>query len=147
MAITLPQEYGYVLLAVASTFFVNTFHAGLTSKYRKASGIKYPVAYASNEVAEKDPKAFAFNCAQRAHANFTENLTPAIGATLIAGLRYPVAAAALGVAWSVSRVVYAIGYAASGPKGRSTGSLFGALVDFSLKLTATYAAVKFILEQ
>jgi glutathione S-transferase len=60
--ITLPAEYGYVLLAATSTYFVNFYHIILTSKARKASGIKYPAPYASNEVAEKDPKAFAFNC-------------------------------------------------------------------------------------
>ncbi len=34
----------------------------LTSSARKKSGIKYPNSYASAEQAEKDPKAFAFNC-------------------------------------------------------------------------------------
>jgi len=34
----------------------------LTSSSRKKSGIKYPNSYASAEQAEKDPKAFAFNC-------------------------------------------------------------------------------------
>jgi len=52
----------YVLAAATSTFFINTYHSLLTSKFRKASGVAYPAAYASNEVAEKDPKAFAFNC-------------------------------------------------------------------------------------
>jgi glutathione S-transferase len=60
--ITLPAEYGYVLLAATSSYFVNFYHIILTSKARKASGIKYPAAYATNEVADKDPKAFAFNC-------------------------------------------------------------------------------------
>ena len=60
--ITLPAEYGYVLLAATSTYFVNFYHIVLTGTARKASGIKYPAAYAANEVADKDPKAFAFNC-------------------------------------------------------------------------------------
>ena len=34
----------------------------LTGKFRKASGVKYPNAYASNELAEKDVKAYTFNC-------------------------------------------------------------------------------------
>jgi glutathione S-transferase len=62
LSIALPAEYGYVLLAAASTYFANFYHIVLTSKARKASGIKYPVAYAANEVADKDPKAFLFNC-------------------------------------------------------------------------------------
>jgi hypothetical protein len=47
--------------------------------------------------------------AQRAHANFTENLTPYMVMMLIAGTRYPVPAAALWAGWLASRVVYTIG--------------------------------------
>lgn len=54
----------YVLLAATSTFFLNTYHGILTSAGRKASGQKYPIAYASNELADKDPKAYAFNCGE-----------------------------------------------------------------------------------
>jgi glutathione S-transferase len=63
--ITLPAEYGYVLAAATSTYFVNFYHIILTSKARKSSGIKYPAPYAANEVADKDPKAFAFNCSMQ----------------------------------------------------------------------------------
>ena len=42
--ITLPAEYGYVLAAATSSYFVNFYHMILTSKARKASGIKYPAA-------------------------------------------------------------------------------------------------------
>lgn len=90
MAITIPNEYGYgflspvppigfipretsptdtshtkhsyVLLAASSTIFVNMLHMSLTSRRRKAAGIKYPITYASAEQADKDPKAYAFNC-------------------------------------------------------------------------------------
>jgi glutathione S-transferase len=60
--IYIPSEYGYVLFAAASTYFANFYHIILTSSARKASGVAYPAPYASNEQAEKDPKAFAFNC-------------------------------------------------------------------------------------
>ncbi|KAK2728581.1 microsomal glutathione s-transferase [Colletotrichum kahawae] len=96
MMLQVPDEYGYVLLVAASTFFINTTHVLLTSKFRKASGLVYPVPYASNEAAEKDRKAYMFNCAQRAHANFTENQPSFLGALLISGLRFPVASAAVG---------------------------------------------------
>jgi hypothetical protein len=33
-----------------------------TGKFRKASGVTYPNAYASHEQAEKDPNAYKFNC-------------------------------------------------------------------------------------
>lgn len=57
--------------------------------------------------------------AQRAHANFTENHSSFLGALLISGLRYPVAAAAIGAVWSVARLLYALGYTSeAGPQGR-----------------------------
>jgi hypothetical protein len=37
---------------------------------------------------------------------------------LITGLRYPVLAGSLGVAWSVARVSFALGYVNNGPQGR-----------------------------
>lgn len=60
--ITLPAEYGYVLMAATSSYFLNFYHGLVTINARKASGIGYPAPYAANEVADKDPKAFAFNC-------------------------------------------------------------------------------------
>ncbi len=66
-AITLPYDYQYVLLAATSTFFVNSFHGFLTGRKRKAAGIKYPTTYATTEQADKDPKAYAFNCGTHSH--------------------------------------------------------------------------------
>ncbi|KAK7717100.1 hypothetical protein SLS63_010819 [Diaporthe eres] len=87
----ISNDYGYVLLAAASTVFVNIWHGTQTVKARKAS---------------------------RAHANFTENLTPFMATLLIAGTRYPVQAAVMGAGWLVSRIVYTAGYTSNGPKGR-----------------------------
>ncbi|KAK1756907.1 hypothetical protein QBC47DRAFT_172490 [Echria macrotheca] len=144
-AITLPAEYSYVLLAATSTFIVNIYHMTLTGKHRKLSGVKYPTCYASAELAEKDPKAFAFNCAQRAHANFTENLTPFLTVLAVAGLRYPVFAAAAGGAWSFFRILYARGYAANGPQGRLIGGTPASLIGASLGAMALYSSVMFVL--
>lgn len=52
----------YVLLAATSSFFLNTVHAVMTSRRRKAASIPYPNSYATKEQADKDPKAFSFNC-------------------------------------------------------------------------------------
>ncbi|KAG8415218.1 hypothetical protein J3458_009083 [Metarhizium acridum] len=117
-----------------------------TSMLRNASGIKYPNSYASAEQAEKDGNAYAFNCAQRAHANFTENHTSFLGALLISGLRFPVAAAAIGAAWTVFRVLYLFGYTSqAGPRGRTTGAMGSILSDFVLKLMAAYTSAKLVL--
>lgn len=56
--------------------------------------------------------------AQRAHANFGENIISFLPALAIAGLSYPVASAALGATWIVGRILYVLGYTRSGPKGR-----------------------------
>ncbi|KAI1771788.1 membrane-associated proteins in eicosanoid and glutathione metabolism [Hypoxylon cercidicola] len=143
-AIEVPSEYGYVLAVAVSSLWVNTFHFVLTVKARKASGIGYPIAYASQEQADKDPKAYAFNCAQRAHTNYTENITPFLGALLISGLRYPTASAALGASWVFARVWYAAGYASSGPKGRTSGSYIAIISDLVLKIMAVIASIKML---
>lgn len=76
----------------------------------------YPYAYASKEqvdAAESDAvrdRLTRFNSAQRAHSNFLENHTNNLMLILVAGLRYPIAASALGVFWSVNRVLFARGY-------------------------------------
>lgn len=142
----LPNEYGYVLLAVTSSFLANAFHARLTSKARKASGLDYPITYASSELAEKDPKAYAFNCAQRAHANFTENHSSAMAAIFISGLRYPTIAAALGAGWVLCRIIYATGYVSRGPSGRMVGAIGSSLCAFTLKCLALYTGVMMVME-
>jgi glutathione S-transferase len=99
---------------------VHIYHFVLTGTSRKAAKVAYPAAYADSAVAAKDPAAFRFNCAQRAQTNFGENLVPFLVDLAVAGLRFPRAAAGLGLLWSVSRVVYAWGYANVGPDARHT---------------------------
>ena len=105
--ITLDPNYGYVLLAAASSFILNTWHSANTGKYRKAAKIPYPAAYAPSSRTDED--AHKFNCAQRAHANFIENQPSMLGALLLAGLKFPITSAILGVAWTVSRYLYMVG--------------------------------------
>ncbi|KAL2281441.1 hypothetical protein FJTKL_11607 [Diaporthe vaccinii] len=140
----ISNDYGYVLLAAASTVFVNIWHGTQTVKARKASGIGYPNTYATDEQAKASPAAFQLNCAQRAHANFTENLTPFMATLLIAGTRYPVQAAVMGAGWLVSRIVYTAGYTSNGPKGRMAGSAGHYLFGLSLALTACYTSVQMV---
>ncbi|KAI6093050.1 membrane-associated proteins in eicosanoid and glutathione metabolism [Hypoxylon rubiginosum] len=143
-ALEVPGEYGYVLAVAVSSLFVNTFHASLTVKARRDSGLHYPIAYATEEQAAKDPKAFAFNCAQRAHANYTENITPFLCALFISGLRFPIPAATLGAGWVLARIWYAAGYVSGGPKGRLMGSYIGIISDFVMKFMAVGASYKML---
>lgn len=140
----ISNDYGYVLLAAASTVIINIWHGTQTVKARKASGIGYPNTYATAEQAEKNPAAYQLNCAQRAHANFTENLTPYLTSMLIAGTRFPIPAAVMGAGWLASRVVYTIGYTRNGPKGRMAGSIGHYLFGLGLLFTACYNGVQMV---
>ncbi|KAF7935284.1 uncharacterized protein EAE97_008191 [Botrytis byssoidea] len=124
VTITLDADYGYVILAATSTFVLNFWHGINTASYRKAAKIDYPAAYAPSS--RTDTAAHQFNCAQRAHANFTENHSVAVAAMLVAGLEFPRSAAVLGGAWTVSRWIYMTGYSKGGVggKGRYKGIWF-----------------------
>ncbi|KAI0491259.1 membrane-associated proteins in eicosanoid and glutathione metabolism [Xylaria cf. heliscus] len=131
-----PKEYGYVLAVATSTIFINTYHKLLTSAARKASGLKYPIPYATQEQADKDPKAYKFNLAQRAHGNFGENLTPFLVSLLVAGLRYPSQATWAGSAWVAGRFAYAYAYTSLGPNGRLPGYVISQLGKIALTVMA-----------
>ncbi|KAH7032864.1 uncharacterized protein B0I36DRAFT_320186 [Microdochium trichocladiopsis] len=145
ITLQLPAEYGYVLVAATSSIAVNIIHIILTSGARKRSKIPYPNAYATPEQAAKDPAAYQFNCAQRAHANYTENVTPFLASLLISGLTYPTYAAGLGITWTTGRILYALGYTSSaGPKGRVIGSTVGSLAAIALFGLSIASAIKFL---
>jgi glutathione S-transferase len=124
----LTHYSSYVILAATSTFVLNLVHTQNTGMYRKPAGIDYPNAYATTQQCKEDPKAFAFNCAQRAHANYSENHATALVAMLLAGLQFPVTSAVLGFGWTLSRLAYMVGYSRSMPeskgRGRYKGSAF-----------------------
>ncbi|KAK7749876.1 hypothetical protein SLS53_000458 [Cytospora paraplurivora] len=145
VVVEIPNDYGYVLLAATSTFFVNFWHGMQTVKARKASGVTYPNAYAPASEATQGTPGFKLNCAQRAHSNFVENLTPFLATLFIAGVRYPIAAAGLGFGWLAFRVLYTIGYLSkSGPKGRGIGYVGALFSGMGLALAAGWTAVKLI---
>ncbi|TAQ87708.1 hypothetical protein B7494_g3952 [Chlorociboria aeruginascens] len=114
----------YVLLSTTLTFLLNAAHSVNTGIYRKAAGVAYPAAYA--DTSRSDLAALQFNGAQRAHANYTENHLSLVGSMLIAGLRFPLVAAAMGAAWSVLRYLYMSGYSKGlyNGKGRYRGLHF-----------------------
>lgn len=99
----------------------------MTGSARKAAKVNYPNAYATEEDASKDAAKFAFNCAQRAHQNFLEQVPVFLGSMLIGGLKYPVAMSSMGAAWIVGRVLYGIGYKNSAHNSTGQGRYKGAL--------------------
>merc|ERR1712000_147847 len=89
LVLEVPKEYGYVLAVASATGFVNLLHFFTTAKYRKASGVAYPAPYATEEQCKDNAMAVKFNCAQRAHSNFGENIISFLPALAISGLTYP----------------------------------------------------------
>jgi len=140
--ITIDPAYGYVILAAASTFILNTIHGNNTTAFRKLAKVPYPNCYADAETAKAGTAAHKFNCAQRAHANYIENQPSAVAALLIAGLQFPITAAIMGAGWSVSRYIYMVGYSQGGEggKGRYKGITFW-LFQFGLVGLCIYEGV------
>jgi glutathione S-transferase len=135
--LTLPPSY--VVLTATTSIAVGIFIMMRTGGYRKAAKIPYPQPYAFSNCNSADIDAattasdkstalnnYLFNCAQRAHGNFLENLPLFMPALLLAGLRYPTAAAVLGQIWNLGRVIYAVGYTSKEGKNGS-GRLYGSV--------------------
>lgn len=126
--ITVPQGYGSVLLLALGVIPLMAFgHGVVVGQERKKAKVPYPNCYATPQEVKTSPAAYTFNCAQRAHAQFLENMPQTMISMLVAGLAYPRATAALGAGWLASRVLYGVGYVYSEKdhgNGRSWGGTF-----------------------
>ncbi|KAF2228904.1 membrane-associated proteins in eicosanoid and glutathione metabolism [Viridothelium virens] len=127
--ITVPKDYGYVLLSAALTPLLASWLSFRVPPYRSRAKVAMPQVYAEHsQIAAAEPaqqKAmYLYNCAQRAHGNFVENQPSLLISLLIAGLRWPLVSAGLGAAWSVSRVLYSVGYTDE-TKERGSGRYVG----------------------
>lgn len=125
---------------------LNTVHTVTTGRYRRIAKVDYPAAYAPSS--RTDAAAHNFNCVQRAHAHYTENLTSLLGALLIAGLKYPVAASIMGAGWSLSRYMYMLGYSKGGESGKSRykrGGSFFWIFQFGLIGMAAWTGISMVL--
>lgn len=101
------------------------------SSFRKAAKtVTYPRMFATDtdldNAKDEDHKKnlYLFNCAMRAHYNFMENYNSMLPALFIGGLKYPLTAALTGVAWTVFRTMYAVGYTRR-DKDKGQGRLVG----------------------
>ncbi|KAI8995290.1 membrane-associated proteins in eicosanoid and glutathione metabolism [Trametes punicea] len=144
--LVLPKEYAYPAAAVVSTFYLLFWQSTRVARARRRAGIEYPQVYAEKAEVATNKEAHVFNCTQRAHQNTLEVAPIIIGSTLIAGFSYPVAAAALCGAWTISRIVYSIGYSTGDPKKRNLGGagIFGSLSMLTLIGTSTASVVSLI---
>jgi glutathione S-transferase len=87
---------------------------------------------------------FDFNNAQRAHYNFIEMAPSTFIFLLIAGVYFPIPAAAIGLALAIGRFIYSIGYANGGPKGRLIGALTNDFCLLGLVGLSFASAIMFI---
>jgi uncharacterized membrane protein YecN with MAPEG domain len=145
---TVPDTYGYVLLVAVIIAFeiilIGFLFPGRTrgrvfnkeflekhfgEEHKNAVGTEigkegYPDTgngWYSKHLSYKD--WFDFNNAQRAHYNFIEMAPSTFVMLFIAGLYFPIPAAAIGLALAVCRMIYSCGYANSGPTGRVIGAI------------------------
>lgn len=87
---------------------------------------------------------YDFNNAQRAHYNYIEMAPTTFVWLFIAGLYFPIPAAAVGLALFIFRIIYTIGYVKSGPRGRSIGALGNDLCLLGLLGLSLASAIMFV---
>ncbi|KZO98071.1 membrane-associated proteins in eicosanoid and glutathione metabolism [Calocera viscosa TUFC12733] len=146
LTLVLPDNYGWVGLAAASTVWLVTYQTVNVSAARKAAGVKYPQLYAEKAEVEKSHEAMKFNCAQRAHANTLETLPLMLAGTLFAGLYYPIPAAASCAIWVFGRIMYTINYSTGIPSKRNkNGGELTAVGLLGIALLFTWTPIAMIL--
>ncbi|THG99861.1 hypothetical protein EW026_g2555 [Hermanssonia centrifuga] len=123
MPIVLPDNYGYPLLAVTSSYWLMVWQTTLVGLARKAAGIPYPQLYAEKDEAASSQEAHKYNCVQRAHQNTIETITLILSATLIAGIKYPICAALFCGSMTLSRIAYTLGYSSGVPEKRNANGV------------------------
>jgi glutathione S-transferase len=108
LEITLPDNYGYVILGCGVLPLVtNIYLAGPVMKARERLNVPYPNLYATPGVHKH---AEEFNRIQRGHQNYLESLTTFTTVSLLGGLKHPVICAAGGVFFCAGSIIYMLGY-------------------------------------
>ena len=101
-AMSLPAEYGWVVLTGVGSIFMVMWKAGMVGSARKKYKVEYPTMYSDTEP--------VFNCVQRSHQNTLENYPAFLFLLTTAGLAHPRLATAAGWVWIAGRVAYGLGY-------------------------------------
>lgn len=117
-----PLDFKYVIAATALYPALGFFQSLNTSYWRAQSKTPLPALFA-DPTPHKEPKVELakkrFNCAQKAHLQFTENVALTLVAGWITGLYCPNTAAALLATWAVSRFFYVVAYTSGDPEKRN----------------------------
>ncbi|PRW56516.1 microsomal glutathione S-transferase 3-like [Chlorella sorokiniana] len=111
---------------------------GEVNRARKRLNVPYPIMYAP----PGHPHEREFNCIQRGHQNSLEVAPAFLICLLVAGLRFPTAAALAGVVFLAARYSYFKGYCTGDPAARLRGiSQLWVLAAFAvLGMIAAWAA-------
>ncbi|KAI9176095.1 Microsomal glutathione S-transferase 3 [Blastocladiella emersonii ATCC 22665] len=121
-AITLPADYGYVILGLGGIMLQYQLSSRFVISLRKQLKVEYPdmgTGIYAQKLSEKD--WVKFNSAVRVQLNYLEQLPNVLFSTALAGLFHPKLAAGLAAAYVVGREVYIHGYAKESPKARVRG--------------------------
>lgn len=131
----IDPDFRYVLVASALLPAIGFAHSINTGIWRGRSKTKFPLLFADESV-KVDPKIdqakTRFNCAQKAHLQFTENVNLTLVSGWIAGLAYPRLSAGLIGVWAVSRTLYMLAYSTGVPARREAPNLFNILSQLVL---------------
>ncbi|XP_060071645.1 glutathione S-transferase 3, mitochondrial-like [Ylistrum balloti] len=113
MSIDITPDHGYVVLVIASTWFLLNWTAMKVLEARRMYSIPDPRMYSANDD--------RFNCIQRAHQNTLEVYPTYIILQIFGGLYAPKLGAVSGLIWMAGRVAYALGYYTGDPEKRKNG--------------------------
>lgn len=106
--IEVPDKYGFVILGcIIVPFFSSQYMAQLVMKARKDFNVKYPNLYATPGFHKQ---ADEFNRVQRGHQSVLESLTSFTAASLLGGLKYPLAVSVFGILYGIGNILYLVGY-------------------------------------
>merc|ERR1711944_251485 len=137
--LSVPSEYGYVLLTGTTSIFVLMYKGIQVGLARKKYDIKYPKLYSDENGGDN-----VFNCIQRAHQNTLENYPQFLFLLTTGGITHPILSSIAGLIWLAGRLAFAKGYYTGNPENRRWGSfgyiglltLLGCSIHTSLKLLA-----------
>eukprot|EP00834_Sanchytrium_tribonematis_P005125 NODE_290_length_10614_cov_1.553590.p9 type:complete len:166 gc:universal NODE_290_length_10614_cov_1.553590:6950-6453(-) len=135
--------YGYCV-ATASTLAFHCYSQGFyISKLRREFGLNYPDV-GSGRYSDKltDEQWVKFNCYQRAHHNYLEQIPMTLVWLLVGGIKYPEIATGLGLSVFVGRQLYVSGYRKKGPQGRKLGGYVSSASMLGLFVTSIVSALK-----
>ena len=106
--LTVPEGYGWVLLAVGPLAFVSSqMMGGPVMKARKEFDVPYPNLYATKGFHKK---ADEFNRVQRGAQSILESLGAMQACAVIGGLQYPLVTAGGFTTYIIGSHLYQIGY-------------------------------------